>query len=197
MQIYIPMERGLLTMKPQEQKNEFIRLRAEGRSYSYIADTLHISKSTCTAWERELQNAITELKQEQLNELYDSYAMTKEARIKNLGSTLDNINTALSGADLSQIPPEKLLDYKLKYTEALKSEYTGSGKAYQLNKNDIEARDIVQAYGDLLARVQAGEVSTDQASRESIVLANLLKAYDLVEVKAKIDALGAILEGRN
>lgn len=184
-------------MKPQEQKNEFIRLRAEGRSYSYIADTLHISKSTCTAWERELQNAISELKQEQLNELYNSYAMTKEARIKNLGSTLDNINTALSGADLSQIPPEKLLDYKLKYTEALKSEYTGSGKAYQLNKNDIEAKDIVQAYGDLLDRVRAGEVSTEQASRESAVLANLLKAYDLVEVKAKLDALGAILEGRN
>jgi len=40
-------------LKPQEQKAEFIRLRAEGRSYSYIADTLHISKSTCTAWERE------------------------------------------------------------------------------------------------------------------------------------------------
>ena len=184
-------------MKPKEQKNEFIRLRAEGRSYSYIADTIHISKSTCTAWERELQNAISELKQEQLNELYNSYAMTKEARIKNLGSTLDNINTALSGADLSQIPPEKLLDYKLKYTEALKSEYTGSGKAYQLNKNDIEAKDIVQAYGDLLDRVRAGEVSTEQASRESAVLANLLKAYDLVEVKAKLDALGAILEGRN
>lgn len=184
-------------MKPQEQKNEFIKLRAEGWSYSYIADTLHISKSTCTAWERELQNAITELKQEHLNELYDSYAMTKEARIKNLGRTLDNINNALDGADLSQIPPEKLLDYKLKYTEALKNEYIGSGKAYQLNKGNVEARDIVQAYGDLLARVQAGEVSTEQARRESAVLANLLKAYDIVEVKAKLDALGAILEGRN
>jgi len=88
-------------LKPQEQKAEFIRLRAEGRSYSYIADTLHISKSTCTAWERELKNAIAELKQEQLNELYSSYYMTKEARIKKLGDTLDSINTALEGADLS------------------------------------------------------------------------------------------------
>lgn len=184
-------------MKPQEQKTEFIRLRAEGRSYSYIADTLHISKSTCSSWEKELQDAISELKQEQLNELYNSYAMTKEARVKKLGETLNGINEALEAVDLSEIPAEKLLDFKLKYTEALKGEYTGSGKAYQLNKGNIEAKDIVQAYGDLLARVQAGEISTEQASRESAVLANLLKAYDLVEVKAKLDALEAIVRGRN
>lgn len=184
-------------MKPQEQKTEFIRLRAEGRSYSYIADTLHISKSTCSSWEKELQDAIVELKQEQLNELYNSYAMTKEARVKKLGETLNGINEALEAVDLSEIPAEKLLDFKLKYTEALKGEYTGSGKAYQLNKGNIEAKDIVQAYGDLLARVQAGEISTEQASRESAVLANLLKAYDLVEVKAKLDALEAIVGGRN
>ena len=183
-------------MKPQETKTEFIRLRAEGRSYSYIADTLHISKSTCSSWERELQDAIAELKQERLNELYNSYAMTKEARVKKLGETLNGINEALEAVDLSEIPAEKLLDFKLKYTEALKGEYTGSGKAYQLNKGNIEAKEIVQAYGDLLARVQAGEISTEQASRESAVLANLLKAYDLVEVKAKLDALEAIIGGR-
>lgn len=102
-------------MKPQEQKTEFIRLRAEGRSYSYIADTLHISKSTCSSWERELQDAIAELKQEQLNELYNSYAMTKEARVKKLGETLNGINEALDAVDLKEIPAEKLLDFKLKY----------------------------------------------------------------------------------
>lgn len=184
-------------MKPQEQKTEFIRLRAEGRSYSYIADTLHISKSTCSSLERELQDAIAELKQEQLNELYNSYAMTKEARVKKLGETLNGINEALDAVDLKEIPAEKLLDFKLKYTEALKEEYTGGRKAYQLNKGNIEAKDIVRAYGDLLARVQAGEISTEQANRESAVLANLLKAYDLVEVKAKLDALEAIVGGRN
>ena len=66
-------------MKPQEQKTEFIRLRAEGKSYAVIADTLHISKSTCTAWERELKDAIADLKQEQLNDLFNAYYMTKEA----------------------------------------------------------------------------------------------------------------------
>lgn len=183
-------------MKPQEQKTEFIKLRAEGKSYNYIANTLHISKSTCSSWEKELQDAIAELKQEQLNELYSSYFMTKEARVKKLGETLNEINEALEAVDLKEIPAEKLLDFKLKYTEALKSEYIGSGKAYQLNKGNIEAKDIVQAYGDLLARVQAGEVPAEQASREGAILSNLLKAYDIVEVKAKLDALEAIIGGR-
>lgn len=183
-------------MKPQEQKTEFIRLRAEGKSYAVIADTLHISKSTCTAWERELKDAIADLKQEQLNDLYNAYYMTKEARIKKLGETLDGINTALDRADLSQIPPEKLLEFKLKYTEALKGEYTGSGTPYQFTADKIEPKDIVTALGDLLNRVRVGEVTPEQANRESTVIANLLKAYDTVEVKTKLDALESIVGSR-
>lgn len=183
-------------MKPQEQRAEFIRLRASGKSYSAIADILNISKSTCTAWEREFKDAIAELKQEQLNELYSSYFMTKEARIKKLGQTLESIDTALDGADLSRIQPEKLLEYKLKYTEALKEEYTGSGTPYQFSASKIEPADIVNALGDLLARVRAGEVSTAQANKESAIITNLIKAYDIVEVKAKLDALESLSESR-
>lgn len=182
-------------MKPQETKTEFIRLRAEGRSYSYIADKLNISKSTCSSWEAEFRVTITELKQEQLNELYSSYAITKEARIKKLGDTLNNINSTLDGADFSEIPTEKLLDFKLKYTEVLKEEYTGHAVPYQFTEN-LEPKEIVVALGDLLNRIRAGEVSTEQANRESAVIANLLKAYNTVEVKTKLDALKAIVEGR-
>lgn len=183
-------------MKPQETKAEFIRMRAEGRSYDYIVKNLNISKSTCSSWETELKSAITKLKQEQLNELYDAYSMTKEARIKKLGATLENINTALDGADLTEISPEKLLDFKLKYTEALKGEYTGNGVPYQFTDR-LDPKEIVLALGDLLNRVRTGEVTAEQANRESIVITNLLKAYDTVEVKAKLDALEAIVGGRS
>ena len=183
-------------MKPQEQKTEFIRLRAEGKSYAVIADTLHISKSTCTAWERELAAEIDELKRAELAELYESYSMTKQARIRKLGGTLDKINSALEQADFSTVDPAKLLDFKLKYTEALKGEYTGSGTPYQFTADKIEPKDIVTALGDLLNRVRAGEVTPEQANRESTVIANLLKAYDTVEVKTKLDALESIVGGR-
>ena len=182
-------------MRPQEQRLEFIRLRAEGKSYSQIANTLHISKSTCTAWERELSGAIAELKQDQLTELYEAYHMTKEARVRKLGDTLEAIDGALSEADLREIPPEKLLDFKLKYTEALKGEYTGTTSPY-LFGDRIEAGDIVNALGDLLSRVRSGEVTGEQASRESGVIASLLKAYDIVEIQSKLEALETIVGGR-
>ena len=73
--------------KPHEVKTQFIQLRAEGQSYSKIAKELNISKSTCTAWERELQAQIQELKANSYRNYTRSYYMTKEARVKRLGNT--------------------------------------------------------------------------------------------------------------
>lgn len=182
-------------MKPQEQKQEYIRLRAEGKSYSIIADKLHISKSTCTNWERELEAEIAQLKQEELNTLYNSYHMKKEARIRQLGNALERIDTALQGVDLTKVAPEKLLDFKLKYTEALQKEYVSTDPIFKLG-DSINPTDIVRALADLLERVRAGEVTTEQANRESLILSNLLRAYDTVEVKAKLDALETIVGSR-
>ena len=182
-------------MKPMELKRKFIELRAEGKSYREIGVELGISKSSCQKWEKDLAAEIAALKREQLRELYDSYHMTKEARIKNLGDTLAKIDAALATADLSEADPTRLLDFKLKYTEALKGEYSGTQPALKLGDR-IEPHDIVAALADLLNRIRSGEVSAEQASKESVVIANLLKAYDIVEVKAKLDELEAIVGGR-
>lgn len=181
-------------MKPQELKKEYVRLRAEGQSYSAIAEQLHISKSTCAKWERDLGADIDTLKRAELAELCESYGMTKEARIKKLGDTLGKIDEALAKADFTAVDPAKLLDYKLKYTEALKGEYVGAKPAATIDA--VDANGIVTALGDLLNRVRAGEVTTEQAQRESLVLSQLLKAYDMVEVKAKLEKLEAIIGGR-
>lgn len=181
-------------MKPAELKKEYIRLRAEGNSYSKIAEQLHISKATCTKWERELKDQIDELKRAELTELCESYGMTKEARIKKLGDTLEKINEAVDKADFSSVDPAKLLDYKLKYMEALKGEYVGTKPAIDLEA--VDPKSIVAALGDLLNRVRAGEVPTEQAHRESLVLSHLLKAYETTEIKTKLDELEAIVGGR-
>ena len=182
-------------MKPIELKQEYIKLRAEGKSYSFIADKLHISKSTCTKWEVQLAEEIAQLKKEELNTLYDSYHMKKEARIRQLGDTLGRVEDALAKVDLTEVAPEKLLDFKLKYTEALQKEYVGTDPAFKL-KDSIDPKDIVTALADLLDRVRAGEVTTEQANRESLILSNLLKAYETVEVKAKLDEIETIIGSR-
>ena len=183
-------------MKPNDQKNEFIRLRAEGKSYTAIGKELSISKATCTAWERELTAEIAEKKKEQLEEMYQAYYMTREARITKLGQALESIEDALSKADLSQVSPEKLLDYKLKYMEALKQEFIDTTPAIPL-EDSFNPRDIIVVLADLLKRIRNREINLDQASRETMVITNILKAYETVELKAKLEMLEDIVGGRN
>lgn len=182
-------------MKPHEQRNEFIRLRAEGKSYTAISKHLSISKDTCGKWERDLQAQISRHKADQLQELYDSYYMVKEARIKRLGETLNAINEALDQKDLTELSPDKLLDYKLKYTEVLRGEYVDIETIKPL-KGEYTSKDILNSFTDLLRRVQMGTITPEQATKESAVLANMLKAYEQSEVKDKLDAIDFVLRGR-
>ena len=182
-------------MKPQEQQDRFIIMRAEGKSYNTIAAELGISKSTCTDWARKLHDQIADRKAAQLEQLYDSYFMTREARIRKLGSVLEDIDGAIATADFTQMPLDKPLDHKLKFTQALKDEYIATGTAESL-PDEITPSALMDMLKDLLERVRAGEVDTAQANRESMILSNLLKAYEETELKAKLDALEAVLQGR-
>ena len=157
-------------MKATDPKKEFIKLRAAGQSYSQIAEKLHVSKSTCGKWAKELKDQIDELKRGELNELIESYGMAKEARIKRLGDMLARIDNTLKEIDLAEIEPAKL--------------------------DNVDAKSILAALGDLLNRARAGEITTEQAKKESLILSQLLKAYDMVEIKAKVDELEAIIRGR-
>lgn len=181
-------------MKTLEDREQFIKLRAEGRSYSYITKTLGIAKATCSNWESEYKDQIAELKADRIQELYNSYYMTKEARIKKLGETLNKINTTLEGVDFDTIQPDKLLDYKLKYTDALKSEYIDTPQ--EALKEDFTAQDILNSLGDLLRRLKQGVITPEQASKECMIFTNLIKAFENVELADKIKALEKIVGGR-
>lgn len=183
-------------MKSNDQKNEFILLRAEGKSYTTIGKELSISKATCSAWEQELKTEIAEKKKEQLEELYQDYYMTREARIIKLGETLKSIEDALSKADLSQVSPEKLLDYKLKYMEALKQEYIDTTPTHPID-DTFNPRDIIVILADLLKQIQNKDINLEQASREIMIITNILKAYETAELKGKLEALEELLGKRN
>lgn len=180
-------------MKTLEDREQFIKLRAEGRSYAYIMKELGIAKATCSNWENEYKEQINELKADRMRELYNSYYMTKEARIKRLGETLNKINETLEHIDFESIQPDKLLDYKLKYTDALKDEYIEPMPEQEAFKKDFTAKDILNSIGDLLTRLKNGTVSPEQAGKESMILANLLKAFENVELADKIRVLEGVI----
>ena len=58
---------------------------------------------------------------------------------------------------------------------------------------DIAAAALLAALQDLLNRVRAGEVTTEQANRESSIISNALRAYEQTELKTKLEALEAAL----
>lgn len=182
-------------MKPQEMKLDFIRMRAEGQSYEKIAQTLHISKATCTAWERELKTEITRLQQEGLNELYTTYGMAKEARIRRIGDTLHRIDEALQEADLTAIAPERLLDYKLKYAQALRDEFTGLTPPPTMGDGGTP-EEVQAAFADIYNRVRRGDITAEQAAQEAKTLSAILTAYQAVETKERVEAIDAIINGR-
>ena len=159
-------------MKQQEQRTEFIRMRAEGKSLRAIAAEIKVSKSTLSEWEKELRAEVERLRAENLEELYTTYGMAKEARIQRVGDTLRRIDEALAQVDLSSISPEKLLDYKLKYQAALRDEYTAPAAEVS-----GEAENTLEALRGLYRRVASGEITVDKAKAEAALIDKVVAGY--------------------
>ncbi|MCD7712759.1 MAG: helix-turn-helix domain containing protein [Firmicutes bacterium] len=175
MNAYTPQQRGE-RVKTADQKAEFIELRAKGVSYSSIAEQLHISKSTCTTWERELKSKIEELKGDRLNELYTLYAMDKESRIKRLGTALTNIDKALAQKDLTDLPADALLKLKLKYEQELRAEYTETTAQSFI---ELSVEEIIEALTSLYRKQESGIIGPAQAKAQLATLTSLLAAEKL------------------
>lgn len=182
-----------LSTKPEimtklDKQAEFIKLRAKGLSLRQCGEALGTNKDTCNKWDRELKAQIAKHKSERLQDVYTEYGMYKEARIKALGTALNNISDELSSRDLSDVSTDKLLDYKLKYTTALSEEYVPIAPQTDEGQ-DLDAKTIINRLDDLYTRVRSGETTKDQASTELVVLGGMLRAYDTSELENKMDKL--------
>lgn len=105
-----------------EVKQRFIELRAQGMSFDKIAQELNKAKQTLIDWSKELEEEIANYKALELEALYESYYLLKEARLKNFGGIVNKITEELQGRDLSDVPTDKLLDLYLKYSDKVKEE---------------------------------------------------------------------------
>ena len=101
--------------KPEEVKHRFIELRALGRSYAAICKELQITKRTAVDWGRQLEQEIARLKAIELEGLYESYGLQKEARIKALGGMLQRMEAELAQRDLTKVNTGRLLELYLTY----------------------------------------------------------------------------------
>lgn len=173
-------------MKETERKAEFIELRANGLSYSRIAEQLHISKGTCTSWEKELGAEVRKRKEERLADLYSLYAMDKESRIKRLGSMLERIDTALEQKDLAELPTSELLRLKLKYEQKLREEYA---EPTSQDNSQLSIEGIIEAITTLHNRQESGDITPEQAKAQLATLDALVAAK---KTKENLDNFGVM-----
>jgi len=188
-----------LSNKPEvltklDKQAEFIKLRARGLSLRQCGQELGTNKDTCNKWDKELKAQIAIHKSERLQDVYTEYGMYKEARIKALGTALNNIDTELGSRNLSDVTTDKLLDYKLKYLTALSEEYVPISA--QTDEGQVlDAKTIINRLDDLYKRVRDGETTKDQASTELVVLSGMLRAYDTSELEEKMNRLKEAISG--
>lgn len=146
--------------KSRDTKLEFIKARAEGKSYRTIAKELSISPSTCYEWAKEFKSDIDRLSQERLAEVYEVQRLNREARLEAIGSHRQKILEALEQKDYTEVPADKLADMLLKADKAI-AEYDEIGRepeSYttlfnELNLLLLEAKQGKLAASDISSRV--------------------------------------------
>ncbi len=110
-------------MKNANDKERFIELRAENRSYADIADILKVSKTTLIAWAKDLEIDIQNARTLRMDELFEKYQVAKAKRVEAFGERLNAILAELDKRNLDEVPTAVLLGLALKYGESLRNEY--------------------------------------------------------------------------
>lgn len=124
-------------MKTAQDKERFIELRAEGRSYADIAVSLNTSKPTLIAWGKELQKEVGNARTLRLDVLFEKYAVAKSKRVEVFGKRLDAILKELDTRPLKDVKTGDLLKLALDYGDRLKDE------AVPLTMRGEDSRDFV------------------------------------------------------
>lgn len=106
-------------MHDNEIRDQFVELRAQGKSFAAIAEELNVSKPTLIAWSEDLEFEIANLRQIHVEGLREKHRMGAERRVELFGKQLDAIEGELGKRDLTAVPTERLFDLLVKLGKEL------------------------------------------------------------------------------
>jgi len=107
----------------EKLRQDFLRLRAGGKSFNEIATALNVSVDTVIYWVKQLKHELHNQKAVELDTINHKYSLTRKSRIELMGNVLNKIQAELDSRDYSDVPTEKLFDYLLKYSTELQKHY--------------------------------------------------------------------------
>lgn len=134
-----------------DKKRSILEYRAKGYSYAKIAQETGVAKQTAVDVCKENEEAIATLQALELEELYETHAITAKERITAHANLLSRIRTEIEGRDLRDVPTEKLIDLYLKTSSALKEEVITpnfqTSKEQERDRKEREYLDRLTAVG--------------------------------------------------
>jgi len=131
-------------MELLETKERFIELRAKGWSFDKIAKETGKAKQTLIDWSKDLQDEVANRKALELEVLYETYYLLKEAKIKKYGAILSKITNELENRDFNNVPTGRLLELYLLYFERLSQEVVEpTYKSSQEIKEEKQDRELL------------------------------------------------------
>jgi orotate phosphoribosyltransferase-like protein len=104
-------------MKNLNKRQEFIRLRGMGESYSSISKEIGISKQTLLKWSEKYAHELSQAKLKVLDNIIEEYDIAKSGRLKIIAKDMLRLDAELSKRDFSSISTFKLMGIKLKALE--------------------------------------------------------------------------------
>jgi orotate phosphoribosyltransferase-like protein len=124
-------------MKDTDTRNQFIELRAKGKSYAKISTELGVSKPTLLRWSAELSKEISEAKILEVDGIIEEFALTKLSRIRAIARHLVNVESELSKRDLCQVKTEKLVELALHLGKNLDEEIVAICRTFEVGTIQI------------------------------------------------------------
>ena len=105
--------------------DEFIEHRASGKSYAWIASTMDINRKTLMKWGKIYEKEIASEKYAKFEALKEKYSVGVQKKIEIYGDILNDIKTALSQRDYSEVPTKHLLELQIKYMDMINKTFDG------------------------------------------------------------------------
>ena len=100
-----------------ETKMAFVLQRAQGKSFAKIADDLGVSKQTLIKWQGDLDNQIREQEYFEIQNITESFAVTRRQRFgvtaKLLGAVLAELTRRADTEQLAEMDTGKLVNLAL------------------------------------------------------------------------------------
>jgi hypothetical protein len=131
-------------MYTEEQKNEFVALRARGLSFANISCKLDIPKLTLIRWDKEKNEEISALKECAFEELLDSLKASTSHRIFSLANDLNKIDFELKKYSFEKFHPLELMKLKLKILAELSKFSNAFSVPDNYSENNFALDDVSQ-----------------------------------------------------